>query len=281
MALDPVKNFAISRVATAPSPADSGTTLVVETGDGVLFPDPSSSGEYNVVIYPNGEQPTSTNAEIVRVTARTSDTMTIDREEEGTSARTIVEGDIVMLAITAKVIDDLNTVVTELEGYQEALNPTGAIVQFAGSTAPTGYLLCDGSAISRTTYATLFTAISTTYGVGNGSTTFNLPNLKGKVPVGYSSTETEFDTLGETGGANTHILSAAELPSHAHTVTQNYTRFATTGNTVPTVDSTIYLSSVGTAFDNTNREVTSSGVGSGNAHNNLQPYIVLNYIIKT
>lgn len=112
MALDPVKNFAISRVATAPSPADSGTTLVVETGDGALFPDPSASGEYNVVIYPNGEQPTSTNAEIVRVTARTSDTMTIDREQEGTSARTIVEGDIVMLAITAKMVSDLSEAVT-------------------------------------------------------------------------------------------------------------------------------------------------------------------------
>lgn len=112
MALDPVKNFAISRVATAPSPADSGTTLVVETGDGSLFPDPSASGEYNVVIYPNGEQPTSTNAEIVRVTARTSDTMTIEREQESTSARTIVEGDIVMLAITAKMVSDLSTAVT-------------------------------------------------------------------------------------------------------------------------------------------------------------------------
>ncbi len=110
MALDPVKNFAISRVATAPSPADSGTTLVVETGDGVLFPDPSSSGEYNVVIYPNGEQPTSTNAEIVRVTARTSDTMTIEREQESTSARTIVEGDVVMLGITAKVVEDIQDI---------------------------------------------------------------------------------------------------------------------------------------------------------------------------
>ena len=127
MALDPVKNFAISRVATAPSPADSGTTLVVETGDGALFPDPSSSGAYNVVIYPNGEQPTSTNAEIVRVTARTSDTMTIDREEEGTSARTVAEGDIVMLAITAKMVSDLSTAVTGVvteTGIQTLTNKT-------------------------------------------------------------------------------------------------------------------------------------------------------------
>ena len=127
MALDPVKNFAISRVATAPSPADSGTTLVVETGDGALFPDPSSSGAYNVVIYPNGEQPTSTNAEIVRVTARTSDTMTITREQESTSARTVAEGDIVMLAITAKMVSDLSTAVTGVvteTGTQTLTNKT-------------------------------------------------------------------------------------------------------------------------------------------------------------
>lgn len=279
MALDPVKNFAISRVATAPSPADSGTTLVVETGDGALFPDPSASGEYNVVIYPNGEQPTSTNAEIVRVTARTSDTMTIDREEEGTSARTIVEGDIVMLAITAKVIGDLNTVVSDLEGYTEALNPSGAILQFAGATAPTGYLLCDGSEISRTTYATLFTAISTTYGVGNGSTTFNLPNLKGKVPVGYSSTETEFDTLGETGGAKTHTLSTAELASHAHKVSRgnNITGFSTPYGAPITGWG---LQPAGEASSGSYYRDTDTA-GSGSAHNNLQPYIVLNYIIKT
>jgi microcystin-dependent protein len=275
MALDPVKNFAISRVATAPSPADSGTTLVVETGDGALFPDPSSSGEYNVVIYPNGEQPTSTNAEIVRVTARTSDTMTIDREEEGTSARTIVEGDIVMLAITAKVIEDLNTVV-------EALNPSGAILQFAGATAPTGYLLCDGSAISRTTYATLFTAISTTYGVGDGSTTFNLPNLKGKVPVGYSSTETEFDALGETGGVKTVTLTSAQsgLVAHTHNVkpfntgtgggyVQNKT--GSNSNSPLTRDDGVFL---GITESNSTSNASES-------HSNLQPYIVLNYIIKT
>ena len=110
MALDPIRNFAISRVATVPSPADSGTTLVVDAGDGALFPDPSSSGEFNVVIYPNGEQPDSSNAEIVRVTARTTDTMTIEREQESTSARTITEGDVVMLGITKKTIDDIQDV---------------------------------------------------------------------------------------------------------------------------------------------------------------------------
>ena len=127
MALDPVKNFAISRVATAPSPATSGTTLVVDEGDGALFPAPATSGEFNVVVYPNGEQPDSSNAEIVRVTARTADTLTIEREQEDTSARTIGEGDIVMLGITAKMVSDLSTAVTDVvteAGTQTLTNKT-------------------------------------------------------------------------------------------------------------------------------------------------------------
>jgi microcystin-dependent protein len=79
---------------------------------------------------------------------------------------------------------------------------------FAGSTAPTGWLLCDGTAVSRTTYSDLFAITSTTYGVGDGSTTFNLPNLKGRVPVGLDTSQTEFDVLGETGGAKTHTLTS-------------------------------------------------------------------------
>ena len=66
-------------------------------------------------------------------------------------------------------------------------SPAGSITQFGGSSTPSGWLLCNGSAVSRSTYSNLFTVIGTTYGVGDGSTTFNLPNLKGKVPVGYNS----------------------------------------------------------------------------------------------
>jgi len=87
-------------------------------------------------------------------------------------------------------------------------NPVGSIILYPGASAPTGYLICDGAAISRTTYSDLYAVIGTVYGIGNGSTTFNLPNLKGRVPVGLNSAETEFDALGETGGAKTHTLSA-------------------------------------------------------------------------
>src|SRR5690606_10883022 len=96
--------------------------------------------------------------------------------------------------------------------------PTGAIMPYAGAAEPAGWLFCDGRAVSRTTYAALFAVIGTTYGAGDGSTTFNLPNLKGRVPVGLDTGQAEFDSLGETGAAKTHTFSVSELPSHTHGV---------------------------------------------------------------
>lgn len=98
----------------------------------------------------------------------------------------------------------------------QLLAPTGSINAYAGSVAPSGWLLCDGTAVSRATYADLFALISTTYGAGDGATTFNLPNLKGRVIVGRDAAQTEFDALAETGGAKTHTLAESEIPSHLH-----------------------------------------------------------------
>jgi hypothetical protein len=104
---DPLKNFARSTVATAPSPANSGTSLVLATGDGALFPDPATLGAFNVVIWPANTDPTPANAEVVRVTARATDTLTITRATESSSARTVVVGDSIALAVTAKTLTDL------------------------------------------------------------------------------------------------------------------------------------------------------------------------------
>lgn len=90
--------------------------------------------------------------------------------------------------------------------------PAGKIYPYAGSTVPDGYLLCDGSAVSRADYAKLFEAIGTTYGTGDGSTTFNLPNLQGRVPVGASSSY----SMGATGGEATHVLTPSETASKSH-----------------------------------------------------------------
>ena len=90
--------------------------------------------------------------------------------------------------------------------------PTGMIMAFGGSTAPSGYLACDGAAVSRTTYDTLFGVIGTTYGAGDGSNTFNLPNLKGRFGIGTSTSR----PLGRTGGQANVTLTTGQLPSHTH-----------------------------------------------------------------
>lgn len=103
MAFDAHKNLAYSTIATAPSPASSDTSLVVQTGDGALFP----AVPFNVTIWPIGINPKSTNAEIARVTAISTDTFTITRTQEGTSARAILVGDQIANTITNKVLTDI------------------------------------------------------------------------------------------------------------------------------------------------------------------------------
>lgn len=106
-------NFAYSLVATAPSPAASGTSLVVTAGQGTLFP----AVPFNATICPVGVVPTSTNAEIVRVTVRATDTFTITRTQEGSSARTVVVGDQIAATITAKTLTDIESPATVTTHY--------------------------------------------------------------------------------------------------------------------------------------------------------------------
>lgn len=166
-------------------------------------------------------------------------------------------------------------------------DPVGAYRTVATATAPIGYLAADGSAVSRTTYARLFAAVGTTYGAGNGTTTFNLPDVRGRTFVGKKANDTDFDTIGETGGAKTHQLVSSEMPSHthtqnAHTHTQdahNHTEAATVANVATTGSTTVY--GAGTAVNtgnatatNQNATAVNQNTGGDGAHNNLQPYIV-------
>lgn len=147
--------------------------------------------------------------------------------------------------------------------------PTGTVSAFAGSTAPTGYVLCDGSAVNRTTQAALFAVIGTTYGVGDGSTTFNLPDLRGRVVAGMGgSLLSGTDALADTGGASTHTLTENEMPSHSHGI-------GGIANDMNIGTSSFRLSPAATSIGDTKE------TGGDQPHNNVQPTIILNYIIKT
>lgn len=165
--------------------------------------------------------------------------------------------------------------------------PVGSVLPFAGGSAPSGWLLCDGSEISRSTYSTLFGVINTAYGAGDGSSTFNIPNLKGRLPVGKDAAQAEFDVMGETGGEKAHTLSTNEMPSHRHrlgvdttngyvgaaAIVWNSVVLGTAGGFVPGTGSDRNP----TAYRDAN---VMENTGGGAAHNNLQPYVVMNYIIK-
>ncbi len=161
--------------------------------------------------------------------------------------------------------------------------PIGAIIQYSGSNIPSGWLLCNGNAISRTSYSSLYSAIGTSYGVGDGSTTFNIPDLRSRIGVGYNSTGT-FSTLGNTGGSTSVVLTATNIPAHTHFVFSDTTT-STVGSISASNSPARYLVS-GTSSTNyimttTNDPATvgnTSFVG-GTAHNNMQPYIVVNYLI--
>ena len=105
----------------------------------------------------------------------------------------------------------------------EKLVPTGTITAYGGSVPPTGWLLCDGSLQVRNTYSALFAVIGSNYGAGDGSTTFALPNLKGRVAVGFDSTQTEFDSFTDNVGTKTVALTEAQLAVHSHTNTAAWT----------------------------------------------------------
>ena len=167
-----------------------------------------------------------------------------------------------------------------LQGIQGEVHqvPTGVMYPYGGSTAPTNFLLCDGDAVSRSTYSALFTAIGTSFGVGDGSTTFNLPDMRGRVPLGLDNlggtsanrvTNSQADSIGGGNGSEGHVLTTAELASHTHSYVIANSRADTLTGGSGTADYWLNSTSAGTG-----------GAGSNDSHNNMQPYLSLNYIIR-
>jgi len=186
---------------------------------------------------------------------------------------------------------------TDLSGL-----PAGVLNPFAGSSAPSGWLLCDGQAVSRTTFAALFTEISTTYGVGDGSTTFNLPDMRGRNALGLDNmggssanrvTDAQADVLGGVLGTETkniahdhggltggHTLLTSEIPSHDHD-----SKVETGGGAGAT--------NVNADSDGAGTPILTGATGGGGSHdhtiasggsatqNVMNPSMAFNWIIKT
>lgn len=154
------------------------------------------------------------------------------------------------------------------------VSPVGGMMAFAGTSAPSGWLLCDGAAVSRASYSELFAVVGTSYGAGNGSTTFHVPDLRGRTSVGAGAGPSlTARAVGQAFGAETHTLTVAELPSHTHQERPAggvnwFQRYQTTERTWP-----------GEAGGNILGPQTGP-TGGGGAHNNLPPSLVANSIIK-
>lgn len=164
-----------------------------------------------------------------------------------------------------------------------AATPPGSIIPYAAATPPTGWLLCDGAAASQTTFANLFAVIGTTYDDTPGAGNFNVPDLRGRLPVGLDNmgstsanvlTDAQADVLGGVLGGETHTLVTAELPLHTHQYDDQYVAAVTGGSlSGPTV-----VNATSDFVESTGRTTTSTG--SDSPHANVQPSMALTYLIK-
>lgn len=183
--------------------------------------------------------------------------------------------------------------------------PSGMMMPYAGASAPSGFLMCDGSAVSRSVYASLFTAVGTTWGPGDGSTTFNVPDCRGRTAFGKDASGT-FQTMAGTGGSETHNHTAASHthsvlnhshngPTHGHGNTSSDGAHTHTGgagggllsNSAGTLNTdsqgshvhSIVSTSISTSAPDlsTTSDATTVGTSTDSAVN---PYIVFNFIIK-
>jgi len=256
--------------------------IIFQQRDGTEVARVEDNGTFNVV---TGKLAINATA----VTATAAELNLLDGDTSVGSSITVADADGV-------VVNDGGTMKSvPASDFRTYIMPAGSVIPYAGTSAPTGFLFCDGSAVSRSTYAALFAVIGTTYGAGDGSSTFALPDLRGRVvagkdDMGGSSADRltdqsgglNGDTLGDTGGSETHTLTTAQLASHTHSFSGSGSTTAMTflndglgvnrgGSGQSSSSNTISVSISG----------TTGSAGSGSAHNNVQPTVILQYIIRT
>jgi microcystin-dependent protein len=215
----------------------------------------------------------------------------LDRDGSGGMRANLVMGDNKITGLSPGTASTDAATVGQLQSGGGV--PLGAVIDFWGSVPPEGFLFAYGQALSRTTYADLFAVIGTSAGVGDGATTFNLPDYRAVTSVGKANmggslksllSDFASSTLGAIFGAQSITLTSAQMPAHTHTVTDPghahaYTRpsgSGTAGGTGEFInnDSDSVLTGVSTTG------ITIASAGSGGAHANVQPSIVCNKIIK-
>ena len=243
----------------------NGTTAQVYTdGTNTYSAQTGSSGDFTI----NGNLTVTGNeTEVGTLSANTLSVSNAATFAVGPTAPTATTGtNTTQLATTAFVNSSIAAIPTP--------SVSGSIIMWPTASAPTGYLLCNGTAVSRTTYATLFSLFGTTFGTGDGSTTFNLPNYTNRMPYGT--------TIGSTGGSadailvsHTHTATVTD-PGHLHNVGASvngqpgaYGNYA--GNT----------STIQSATATTGITVANSTEGVSGTNANLPPYLGINFIIKT